>query len=35
MVLLVIRNLPGGIYTLHVHDGTENPPVTQQIVIAH
>ena len=34
-VQLNVGNLPGGIYTLHVHDGTDSPPVTQQIVIAH
>jgi hypothetical protein len=34
-VQLNVGNLPGGNYTLHVHDGTETPPVTQQIVIAH
>jgi hypothetical protein len=28
-------SLPAGIYVLQVHDGTENPPLTQRIVISH
>jgi Zn-dependent metalloprotease len=34
-IQLDVSSLPNGIYTLHVHDGSENPPVTQHIVIAH
>jgi hypothetical protein len=34
-VQLNVSSLPGGIYVLHVHDGTENPPLTQRIVISH
>jgi hypothetical protein len=34
-IQLDVSSLPDGIYTLHVHDGSENPPVTQHIVIAH
>jgi hypothetical protein len=34
-VQLNVGNLPNGIYVLHVHDGTENPPLTQRIVISH
>jgi hypothetical protein len=34
-VQLNVGNLPNGIYVLRVHDGTENPPLTQRIVISH
>ncbi|MDR2041869.1 MAG: trypsin-like serine protease [Tannerella sp.] len=34
-IQLDVGSLPNGIYTLYVHDGTENPPVTQHIVISH
>jgi predicted Zn-dependent protease len=34
-VQLNVGSLPDGIYVLHVHDGTENPPLTQRIVISH
>jgi hypothetical protein len=34
-VQLHVGSLPAGIYKLHVYDGTENPPLTQTIVISH
>jgi hypothetical protein len=34
-ISLDVTDLPDGYYILHVHDGSENPPVTQHIVIAH
>ncbi|MDR1557275.1 MAG: T9SS type A sorting domain-containing protein [Tannerellaceae bacterium] len=34
-IQLDVSSLPSGIYTLRVHDGTDSPPVTQQIVISH
>ncbi|MDR2764046.1 MAG: trypsin-like peptidase domain-containing protein [Tannerella sp.] len=34
-VQLNVGSLPNGIYTLHVHDGTDSPPLTQHIVISH
>ena len=30
-----VGSLPNGNYTLHIHDGTDSPPLTQQIIIAH
>jgi hypothetical protein len=32
---LSVSGLPNGIYTLQVHDGSENPPQTQHIVISN
>jgi hypothetical protein len=34
-VQLHVGSLPAGIYKLQVYDGTENPPLTQTIVISH
>lgn len=34
-VQLNIGSLPNGIYVLQVHDGTDNPPLTQRIVVSH
>jgi hypothetical protein len=34
-IQLNVGSLPSGIYTLHVHDGTDSPPLTQHIVISH
>jgi hypothetical protein len=34
-VQLNISSLPNGIYVLHVHDGTANPPLTRRIVVSH
>jgi hypothetical protein len=34
-VQLNVGSLPDGIYTLHVHDGTDRVPLTQHIVISH
>jgi hypothetical protein len=34
-VQLHVGSLPSGIYKLYVYDGTENPPLTQTIVISH
>jgi hypothetical protein len=34
-VQLNVGSLPDGIYVLHVYDGTENPPLTQRIVVSH
>jgi hypothetical protein len=35
VVQLNVSNLPNGIYTLNVYDGTNNPPQTRQIIISH
>jgi hypothetical protein len=32
---LNVSSLPNGVYVLHVYDGTENPPLTQRIVVSH
>jgi hypothetical protein len=32
---LNVANLPNGIYTLHVSDGSGDPPQTRHIVISH
>jgi hypothetical protein len=34
-VSLDVANLPNGFYILHVHDGSANPPQTQNIIISH
>jgi hypothetical protein len=34
-VQLDVGSLPDGIYTLHVSDGSQDPPLTQHIVISH
>ncbi|MDR1200128.1 MAG: T9SS type A sorting domain-containing protein [Tannerellaceae bacterium] len=34
-IQLNVGSLPNGIYVLQVHDGTDNPPVTQRIVVSH
>jgi hypothetical protein len=30
-----VSGLPNGLYVLHIHDGSNQPPQTQQIVVAH
>jgi hypothetical protein len=34
-ITLDVSNLPNGLYILHVHDGADNPPQTQNIIISH
>jgi hypothetical protein len=34
-IQLNVGSLPNGIYVLQVHDGTDNPPHTQRIVVSH
>jgi hypothetical protein len=34
-IALDVSNLPDGLYILYVHDGTDNPPQTQNIIISH
>jgi hypothetical protein len=34
-IALDVSGLPNGLYILHVHDGTNNPPLTQSIIVYH
>jgi hypothetical protein len=34
-IALDVSGLPNGLYILHVHDGTNNPPLTQNIIVYH
>jgi subtilisin family serine protease len=34
-IALNVSDLPNGLYILYIHDGSDNPPHTQNIIVAH